>query len=89
MAKKEEKIEEPTRLESEAVVKSVPEWINCKVSVPNTHVGEILCRIPGNTPEGERRAKAILAAAEARGVALNSHGLPQFGSSPEVEYLES
>lgn len=69
--------------------KSAPEWIRCKVNVPNSHVGTIECRIPGNTPEADRRAAACRAAAEVRGIALNASGVPQFASAPQVEYLES
>lgn len=96
------KVEEPTPLESAAkgevipasdVVhvypKPVPEWIKCKVNVPNCHVGEILCQIPGSTPEADKRATALRAAAAVRGIALNASGVPQFATAPEVEYLES
>lgn len=68
---------------------TVVEWIKCKVSVPNCHVGEIFCQIPGSTPEADKRAAACVAAAKARGIALNANGVPQFATAPEVEYLES
>lgn len=71
------------------VVKPVPEWIKCKVNVPNCHVGTIECRIAGSIPELDRYNAACLAAAEVRGIALNESGKPQFASAPNVEYLES
>ncbi len=72
-----------------AAAKPSPEWIRCKVDVPNCHVGMIECKIPGNTPEQDRHKAACLAAAEVRGIALNASGVPQFASAPNVEYLES
>ncbi len=71
------------------VDKPTPEWIKCKVNVPNCHVGMIECVIPGSTPEADRWAAACKAAAEVRGIALNASGVPQFASAPQVEYLES
>lgn len=75
--------------DGETELKPTPEWIRCKVNVPNCHVGTIECLIPGNTPESEKRAAACLAAAKVRGIALSASGLPQFATAPEVEYLES
>lgn len=69
--------------------KAVPEWIKCKVNVPNCHVGMIECQIPGNTPDAEKIDAACLAAAKVRGIALNASGKPQFASAPQVEFLES
>lgn len=86
----EAKSAEPVAKLAEPVAsKPAPEWIRCKVNVPNCHVGMIECRIAGNTPIGNRHAAACLAAAEVRGIALNQSGVPQFASAPEVEYLEN
>lgn len=80
----------PAMAAAPAPVASAPvkEWINCKVNIPNTHVGTIECRIPGSTPEAERWDAACVAAAKVRGIALSSSGKPQFGSAPQVEFLE-
>lgn len=69
--------------------KTAPEYIECKVHVRGCHVGTIECRIPGNTPVEKRHTAALLAAASVRGIALSESGRPQFGTAPEVEYLEN
>lgn len=69
--------------------KTAPDWIECKVHVRGCHVGTIDCRIPGATPADKRHSAALLAAANIRGIALNESGRPQFGTAPEVEYLEN
>lgn len=84
MAKKAEELESPV-----IPVVAAPEWIKCKVHVPNCHVGTIECQIAGNTPVEDRRAAALTAAAKARGIACDSRGVPQFASAPQVEFLES
>lgn len=71
------------------VAKPAPEWVKCRVLIPNCHVGTIECKIPGSTPLGDRDRVAKLAAAEVRGIALNASGVPQFASAPIIEYLES
>jgi hypothetical protein len=76
-------------VETTEPVKASREWINCKVNIPNCHVGMIECRISGSIPEAERYKAACLAAAAVRGIALNASGVPQFASAPIIEYLEN
>ncbi len=83
------KDEPDTTIPAVAKPSAAPEWIRCRVNIPNSHVGTIECRISGSTPEQDRHKAACLAAAEARGIALNASGTPQFASAPNVEYLES
>lgn len=64
-------------------------FIECKVTVPNCHVGEIRCRIPASVPADQRNIAAQRAAAETRGIPVNKAGVPQFASPALVEYLEN
>lgn len=76
-------------LEAETAALKASEWIRCRVNVPNCHVGMIECRIPSATPDKDRHLAALRAAAEVRGIVVNRNGVPQFGTAPEVEYLEN
>lgn len=68
---------------------NTPEWIRCRVTVPNCHVGTIDCQIPASTPRDHRHLAALRAAAEVRGIVVNRNGVPQFGTAPVVEYMEN
>lgn len=62
--------------------------IKARVRVEGSHVGTIECTIPGDTPVNDRHRVALRAAGRVRGITESETGIPQFGGSTSVEFLE-